>query len=544
MNKRGIIIIILILSLPVQSLFAQEIDQARELIDNERYSSAEDLLEDQVAKEGTSPELNYLLMKIYLDQDKDKEARKFAADQLTPVLQDEDKPLNHVAYARYLLSAGKRADAAAIFRKLLEDKKNLKNTSLLTAMAEATVDEEAGDAAAALDWLDRAGKRDKNNADIDILKGLAWRKLGDAGKAYLSYKNAIDKDPGNIRALYLMGKIFTAQKNPGVYMQYFEKAYRLDSNYAPVLEELYTHYYFRDVRLARKYLEKYVANTDYSLQNDYDLADIYFLTAAYDKAIQLAGKIIKLHPGDARPRLYKLIAYSQAKQLDSAGAAINMALYFNKESQEKLIAADYRFMAQLAIAGGQPDTAMAIKYYTVSAEMDTVHINKAGDALALAALHKKTGDYHQQAVWLGKLYQWKVNSNNIDLFNWGLAHYSAREFNQADSVFGLYTLKYPDDIYGYYWRAQSAASLDTAMASGLAVPYYRKVVEIGEKNRATAAKMLLKAYGYLGAYEVNVVKDYEAALDYFEKCQELDKEDKTISGYIETLKKWISGKNN
>lgn len=541
---RVFILAVIVVAVTGQSLFAQDAGQVRQLLDNERYSSAEEYLEARADKEGGSPEINYLLMKIYLDQDKDREAKQFAEDQLSGELKDEDKPLNLVAYARYLLSAGKKQEAAGIFSELLNEKKNLKNSMLLTAMAEVAVDEEAGDAAAALEWLDKAGKKEKNNAGIDILKGLAWRKLGDAGKAYLAYSDAVRKDPVNVRAMYLLGKIFVGQKNPGVYMDYFEKAYRVDSTYAPVLEELYQHYYFRDVRLARKYLEKFVENTDYSLRNDYNLTDIYFLTADYGKAVALASKIISLHPDKAQPRLYKLIAYSQAKQLDSLAALQQMQLYFSREDTGKLIAADYRFMGQLAASEKKADTAIAIKYFSLSAELDTSRAAKASDAAVLAAMYRKRGEYTQQAAWLGKLYQWKENANNIDLFNWGLSHYSAREFDRSDSVFGLYTMKYPEDIYGYYWRAQSAASIDTSMLLGMALPHYRKVAELGEKNRESYTKMLLKAYGYLGAYEVNIRKDYPGALEFFKKCAELDKTDETILNYIEVLEKWIKEKKD
>ncbi|HRF19435.1 MAG TPA: hypothetical protein PK977_14770, partial [Chitinophagaceae bacterium] len=106
-----------------------------------------------------------------------------------------------------------------------------------------------------------------------------------------------------------------------------------------------------------------------------------------------------------------------------------------------------------------------------------------------------------QAYWLGKLYQWKDKTNNIDLFNWGLAHYTAAEYLKSDSVFTLYTERYPEDIFGYYWRAQSNAAIDTSLIEGLAVPHYIRVTEIGEKDKEKNKKMLLKAYGYLGGYE-------------------------------------------
>jgi len=54
--------------------------------------------------------------------------------------------------------------------------------------------------------------------------------------------------------------------------------------------------------------------------------------------------------------------------------------------------------------------------------MDTVATAKATYAAKTAALYKKTGDAGNQALWLGKLYQWKEKTTNMDLFNWGLAH--------------------------------------------------------------------------------------------------------------------------
>ena len=85
--------------------------------------------------------------------------------------------------------------------------------------------------------------------------------------------------------------------------------------------------------------------------------------------------------------------------------------------------------------------------------MDTALNNKVKYATKIADMYKQTEDYSHQATWLGNLYKWKEKTNNIDLFNWGLAHYRAKEYLQTDSVFGLYTTRYPEDIYGYYWRA-------------------------------------------------------------------------------------------
>ncbi len=519
---------------------AQNINEAKDLIESERYNSAETVLENNLGSSDPEPVLSYLLIKTYLEQEKTDDAASYVNRYLHPGISGDMAPLAGIARARYLLNTGNKQGAAEIFAAVLSNRKNQKDPALLLAMAEVVIEEKEGDAKAALAWLEIAGKREKKDPAIDIAKGLAYRKLNDASHAFLAFQEALKKDPGNARVHYLLGKIFTAQKNPEVYMQHFLKAYEIDSTYAPVLEELYNHYYFRDLKKAKKYLEKYIANTDYSLQNDYYMADIEYLTGEYRDAIHTASTIISKEQEKVQPRLYKLIAYSYAKAGDSSKALQYIHEYLKKESPLKTIAADFQFVAQLTEKTAGKEEA-AISYYAIAAEMDTVTANKAGYAKAIAELYKKREDYTQQAIWLGKLYEWKDKTNNVDLFNWGLAHYMAKEYRMTDSVFSLYTERYPKDIYGYYWRAQANAAIDTSMADSLAIPYYHKVVEIGEQNKEANKKMLLKAYGYLGGFEANITKDYSTSLEWFEKYNALE-ENADVSKYIDMLHKWISGK--
>jgi len=518
-------------------LMAQESAEVEQLLDNERYESAEAILEKRITTEGIMPDINYLLVKTYLEQDKVNEVKDFITKYKLSDNPDAD-PLDRITYARYLLQKGDRAAANVIFNSILENKKNRKNPLLLMAMAEVNIAEDMGDPAQALEWLKMAGDKDDNNPSINILEGLAYRKLSDASKAFLAYQQALKKDKNNVKAHYLLGKIFTAQKNQEVYLEHFMKAYKIDSTYAPVLEALYDHYYNIDVRIARKYLEKFIANTDHTIQHDYRMTDMYYLTGDYDRAITGALKLIDTEKEKAQPRLYKLMAYSAMKSKDTLKALEYANQYFSKEQPAKLIAADFELKAILTEA--QPGAEKgAIDYYSIAAEMDTLVANKIKYATAIIKLTKKADMISKQAYWLGKLYQWKEKTNNIDLFNWGLAHYTAAEYLQSDSVFTLYTERYPEDIFGHYWRAQANAAIDTALAQGLAVPHYIKVTEIGEKDKEKNKKMLLKAYGYLGGYEANIRKDYVQSLMWFEKFLELDDENADAKRYAETLRKWV-----
>lgn len=516
---------------------AQDTGNIDKLLDSERYQSAEAVLEEKISDEGALPNYNYLLVKTYLDQDKVEEAKKFISSHQINGAADAD-PMNQVAYARFLLQKGDQSQAATILNNLAENKKNRKNPELMMAMAQVYLDEDKGDASKALEWLKYAADKDDDNANIYLLEGAAYKKLRDANNAYLSFSKALKKDKLNVRAHYLLGKMFVAQHNPEVYLGHLTKAYEIDPTYAPVLEELYNHYYYQNLFLAKKYLEEYIAHSDPDIKNDYRYTDILYLNGDYQKAIEGAKSILAREKGKAQPRLYKLMAYSAMKSGDTISALTYARDYFEKEQKEKMIAPDYEMRAMLTAtqAGKEKEAAT---YYAMAAELDSLKENKIKYAGELVSLYKKLDDQHQLAYWYGKLYEWKENSNNVDLFNWGIAHYLATEYAESDSVFAIYTTRYPEDIYGYYWRAQNNAAIDTGMVLGSAVPYYQKVTELGEKTPESSKKMLLKAYGFLGGYEANTRKDYAKSLEWFDKYLALDPANENALRYAEMLRKWL-----
>ena len=520
-------------------LSAQDIDFIRQLLECEKYSSAEELLIKKTESGEVSPEISYLLVKTYLEQGKSEEAKDFLQQHQLDVNTVSAEPMNLVAYGSYLISTGQIEKAKTLFNYILQDKKNKKDTDLLLSMAEAYIQCENGDAHEALNLLDLAEKRDKTNAQAEILKGNAYRIMHDGSNAYLAYQAALIKDPDNVQAHYMLGKIFLSQNNEELYMQHFRKALDINPNYAPVLEALYDHYYYSNLAEARKYLELFIKNSDYSIRNQYRLADMQYLTADYVKAIETADDILSKEKENAQPRLYKLLAYSYAGLADSAKAFQYLENYFAKEKAERFVSRDFEFRARLFMTNSN-EMQNAAENFIVAFKMDSLAERKAEYAGIIADIFGKLQNYSFQASWLGEYYRWNKDNTNVDLFNWGLAHYKAQEFDHANSVFARYSEKYPENIYGYYWRAQVNAAMDTSLALGLAVPHYEKVIELGEQNTEANKAMLLKAYGYLGGYEANVNKDYEKSIGYFEKFLELEPSNADANRYINLLKKWVA----
>jgi tetratricopeptide (TPR) repeat protein len=135
--------------------------------------------------------------------------------------------------------------------------------------------------------------------------------------------------------------------------------------------------------------------------------------------------------------------------------------------------------------------------------------------------------------------------SNVDIFNWGVANYNAQNYQAADSVFGIYATKYPGQSFGYYWRARSNAAMDTAMETGIAVPFYEELIKVASKDTANAnnRKWLIQAYSYVAAFKVNKEKMYTDALAYYDKILQLDPGNDDAEKYKGILEKMIESKS-
>lgn len=214
-----------------------------------------------------------------------------------------------------------------------------------------------------------------------------------------------------------------------------------------------------------------------------------------------------------------------------------MQKYFANEEDSNFIARDYEIMADLYSTTGAKDSALT--YYIKAVEMEKDTATMYGYYKRLALLSSQLKNYVAQANWLQKYYEGNTRATNVDLFNWGLANYRADKFKMADSVFGMYVAKYPEQSFGYYWQARSNLALDKTMEDGLAVPYYQKLIEVLkiDSTNSNYKNWMIEAYGYLAAYEANTLKHYTEAISYFEKILELDPENKDAKRYVSLLQK-------
>jgi len=520
----------------VGGLEAQSIAEARKLMYYERYDGAAHLLQALLHTDPSNAETWWLLTQVYLHRN--KAAAIHDSLLLMPAIVNQ-QPLALCAYGQVLLAQHKKDSAVLCFNKALTDTKE-KDPVVLLAVAKGYQDVDSANAVYAVDLLEKAIKKDKHNAALYVSLGNAYRRMLDGADSYKAYQDALAQDGKDVEALYRLGKIFVSQENPEMYVKYFNDAVTTDSMYAPAWYELYYHYYFRDVNKAMDCLQHYIAASDPGIRNDYLLTDLLYSSRKYEEAIRHARRLIDQQQQITEPRLYKLIAYSYKELHDSVQALDYMQQYFRQQTDTGFVMKDYETMGEIYDQLSRPDS--AVLFYVKAGNMEKDSLKRFDGDKKLAELYKKLKDYHNQALWLGKYYQGNDRATNLDLFNWGLAHYMAGEYPMADSVFGLYETKYPDQDFGYYWCARSAVAIDTAMMTGIAIPHYLKFIDIAVKDSTnkTIRKHLIESYGYIAAYKANTQKDYTGAIDYFGKLLVLDPGNTDAGRYVNILKKTLA----
>ncbi len=516
-----------------QSAFSQTIEAGRKLFYYERWNGAQAHFEEMLKKDPNNSEAHYWLVRTLLERDKLVDAKA-----LPKKTADKRAPIEFIADAAILLKDG---DSVAA-RKIIDDiiaKTKSKDPFVLTQIVSVMLASKSTDYNFMLDLLDKADKRDNTNSETALLKGDIYRRLAVGGKAVQAYEDAITRNKGNAKAAYNIGKIYLTQNNAELYLQYFNNAIMRDPLFAPPYYELYFHYYYRDVNMAADYLKQFIENVEPSIDNEYYLADLYYVSSKPKEAIEKSLALLQQEGEKAKPRLYKLIAYSYEALGDSAKALEYVEQYFKKEVDSNHVAKDFELRARLT-AKVPGNTSSVVADLEKAFTMDTLVRNKVDYVNTMIGIYKKEGDKHNQARWQGTLFKLKESPSNIDLYNWGLAHYLAGEYKEADSVFGEYSLKYPDHIHGYYWRAKSNAIIDSSMETGAAVPLFEKVIEMGKLDSIKNKSFLIQAYGYIGAYAANVKKDYELALENFEKILVLDPQNSDARKYSEILEKRVA----
>jgi Flp pilus assembly protein TadD len=547
--KKAILTLLVSGLLFTTGLEAQTLQDGINHLNADRFKSAIAVFEKLLATNPNNIEATYWLGQTYFDMDENANARKVYDKALAS---NGNAPLILVGEGHADLLDKKTGDARQRFDAAIIASHGKKgdDPAVLTAIGRANVDAKAGDFNYAIEKLEASVLRDANNPETYMQLGNAYRKAhpGEGGgKAFESYKKALEVRPDFAVVDVRLAKLFESQKNWEFVLQYLNDAITRDPKFAPAYYELFYYYFFREkYPEAEEQLKKYVTVTDDQVANDYLYAQLCYGHKDYDCAITKAVSVAAALGTETKPKVYKLLAYSYFAKGDSINAKKNIDSYFAKERPEGYISKDYELLANiLAKTGGSNEDVK--NAYLKGADIDTVLTSKI-DFLKAGAEFFKTrgdslsriteGDIRQQIIKL------KPNPSQRDYFDAGLAYYQGKDYIKSDSIFSYYTQKWPDEVFGWQMEFSIQRAKDTAMTLGLAVPPGIKYLEVLEKDTAKNKKTIIGLSGYLAQYYANIAKDREKAIVYLEKMVMYDPTNADFKKYLDDMKKPAPVKKN
>ncbi|MFN9710480.1 MAG: tetratricopeptide repeat protein [Bacteroidota bacterium] len=537
MFRLRLVVLLLVLN---TSVFCQSIDEGKKFMYYERYKSAKDIFEKILQSKPNNPEVSYWLSQAYLGLEDAAKAREILQSSLNI---NPNDPFLLSGMGELELMNNKKEVARSLFETALTVSKE-KDLEVLHAIGRANVNAKEGDANYAITQLQKATALKKfNDANVHITIGDAYRKLLDGGNAVLAYQAALVINPQLAAAVYKEGLIYKTQKNKEIYLPAYEKAVAMDPLYGPAYYSFYVHWYERDVTKAEEYLNKYISVIDADPQNDYYRIDLKYASKKFQEAIDGADALIAKLGGNIKPRIYRLKAYSYKSLSDFSNAKLAADEFFSKANPAEWVPKDFELYGDILAAIPQEKNS-AYAYYEKAIAADEDADDKAAYMQKAVDLAKAQKDKKAIAYWMKFKYLNKKNPNSLDLFNVGRAYYElgSEDFNyfyKADSVFTLYTVKYPNVYNGYEMRARCNWSIDTTLTLGIANPHFEKMLEIAvpllnSKDSISIKSTLKMAYRYFVAHYITK-KMAPNAIEYCDKFLSIEPGNKEIIDFRQKL---------
>lgn len=546
----------LVTFLTISFVHAQDIDQAKKIIDAEQYEKAKSYLKTTISKDADNGYATFLLGNVYIEQEV-LDSAKIYFDK--GIKCKNDANLNYIGLGHLELINKNKSAAEGDFNLAIKEMKR-KEVEEYVYVAYAYMDQEAPDYKTALTYLQKAKEINATDSNVLLALGEAYRGNKNQNEAYIAYRDAFQNDNTLIRAKMQSGVLLKGAKAYPEALKAFNEVIAINPNYGPVYRELAeTYYYWANnepknytnyIKKSLEYYSKYMSLTDYSINSRMRYADFLILAGDY-KALETEALKMK-EVNNVNPRIYRYLGYS-AYENGNTDLAIKSLNDFIANPNSKVIPRDYLYLGLSKLkASNNTETNTVDEQLFNSGIAD---IKKAVDldielTNDLSELGKKF--YEQklfsQAAAIYEIAILNVNSKNYTLDNFYLGnsiYYSnARKENtkpdlisleKADIAFGKVIQESPTTQDAYLFRARTNRLMDrdNEMAK-----YYLEYIEVvskkGPENLEKNKTKLVEAYNNIASSYANT--DKAKAIEYFNKTLVIDPTNEFAQSSLKLLK--------
>ena len=554
MNRFKIFSFLLIATATVSN--AQDIEQAKKVIDAEQYEKAKTILKNLLQAKPGNGKATFYLGNIYLKQNLEDSAKIYFQKGLSGT---ESAKWNYIGLGQIDLDKANLTAAQANFDMATKDIKK-KDIEEYINIAKAYMNSDKPDYKTALVYLNKAKAVNPTDANLQMAFGDAYYGDKNQNESYTSYRNAFQTDGTLIRAKMQLGVLLKGAKSYTEAVKAYDNVIAIDPNYGPVYRELAETYYYwgnnepkkynEYIQKALGYYEKYMSLTDYSLASRMRHADFLILAKDY-KALEIEANAMK-ELDKVNPRILRYLGYS-AYENGNTDTAIKSIQEFISNPNSKVIARDYLYLglAKLKKSNNlETKTADPVLFsegvndIKKSVEMEITMTND------LSEIGKKFYEQKlfKEAAAIYEIATSNPNSKNflLDNFYLGNSFYYNNtrkevvkpdlvELQKADAAFGKVIEASPTTQDAYIFRARANRLLEN---DDMIIKYYedymRVVTEKGPEEVTKNKAKFIESYNNIAASYANT--DKAKAKEYFNKTLALDPTNPYATESLKTLK--------
>lgn len=529
--------------------FAQGYKDGIEYYKVSEYDNAKELLERNLNDASTNKsEAFYYLGCVALENGNTAAAKDyFQKGQSAGSCQ-----LNLVGLGQIELKAGNKKAAEENFSLAIKNSPK-KDAKILVAIARAYYEVDGVKYAKEIaDYIKKARKNNKVEADTPILEGDMAAAEDKTGDAQGMYDEAISYDPTKSEP-YVKYARALFKVSPQQAISRLQDLLQQNPTSALAQRELAEKYYENDqwTKAAEQYGE-YIKNPNHFKQDEVRYASLLFYGKKYQESLDLARQIEASLPATdknvfymKRLELYNLVAMEDWAGADEAAKAL---FAMNVPAGAKYEVKDYTDYADALKKLGRTQEALALRVKAYEANPDKLDLLKdLSDGYSDAEDYVNSAKYYQMFVDKG---DYKTN----DLFVLSKKYFYVAAYDsvpESKAVAVANALKYVDMVnekMADNVRMQILVNLHKAKVlqvsevdkkEGKAVDTYKKVLELLDQDPANLADRkddYILAYNYLANYYF-ATGDKETMKGYYIKWLEADPGNDALRKYVEGLSK-------
>lgn len=405
--------------------------------------------------------------------------------------------------------------------------------------------------ATAIAALGRAFLEAKDYEQAEAMANLAIKANGKSAEGYILLGDiaAAQDDGGKAASFYQQGT-YAEPANPTSYVRYATIYQKVDPKGAvEMLENLrkVKPDYPVDAAAGRMYsrngqlksaMSYYDKVQDPTVIEDYILFD-YALTAYaledYDKAISLASKGIKKYPDYGA--FNRVVLYASDKQKKYETAVEYGDKLFAATDTVKYTSSDYSYYADALLNLGRYDEAIAAYKHIPEVAPEDKEYNKLISAAYVKAkkFPEAVAAYETYLAAMGEECTYKEYDNFADIYleqSEAATDEASKKaaLQKAADIYGTIAEKYDyAAVYALFKQANFYHAINPDLKAGLAMPYYKKLIdkiEAQQEKSAADLKKLGTAYQYLAVHYIQNDKIAEAKV-WAGKLLEIRPDDET-----------------